>query len=616
MDTDEWGIARRYCDAENCWHEISAETQQRVLQAMGVGPADRPQTADPVRVLRSGEQPALGSGSLTLEDGTTLAIRDRLPPDMPLGYHRFVPDGDGQPVLLIVSPGKCRLPPTGGHWCWAAQLYAVRSAESWGIGDLGDLRRLARWSAGQGAGLLLINPLGAVAPRTPQQSSPYYPGSRRFRNPLYLRIEEVPGAAKLGDELTRLAAAGQALNQTSRIDRDAIFALKQQALERLWPLFGGDKRFDQYCREQGAELEQFAAFCTLNEQLGPDWHVWPSQYRRPDSPAIAAWINEHRDRVRYHQWLQWLIDEQLARASAEISVMHDLPIGVDPGGADAWAWQDILAQGCSVGAPPDMYNTQGQDWGLPPFIPHKLRECGYQPVVKTLRAVLRHAGALRIDHVMGLFRLFWIPHGMGPRHGAFVRYKADELLAIVALESHRAGAFVVGEDLGTVEMGVREQLAERNVLSYRLLWFETTPPREYPQLAMVAVTTHDLPTIAGLWSGEDLAAQERIGLKPSAAAMQQIKDRLAQGGGLPGDTPTEKVIERAYMLLAESPSLIVAATLEDALAVPERTNMPGTVEQWPNWSIPLPGGVEALEASPLAARIAAVLNSRAASKRH
>jgi 4-alpha-glucanotransferase len=263
-----------------------------------------------------------------------------------------------------------------------------------------------------------------------------------------------------------------------------------------------------------------------------------------------------------------------------------------------------------------MYNTQGQDWGLPPFIPHKLRECGYQPVVKTLRAVLRHAGALRIDHVMGLFRLFWIPHGMGPRHGAFVRYKADELLAIVALESHRAGAFVVGEDLGTVEMGVREQLAERNVLSYRLLWFETTPPREYPQLAMVAVTTHDLPTIAGLWSGEDLAAQERIGLKPSAAAMQQIKDRLAQGGGLPGDTPTEKVIERAYMLLAESPSLIVAATLEDALAVPERTNMPGTVEQWPNWSIPLPGGLEALEASPLAARIAAVLNSRAASKRH
>ena len=223
---------------------------------------------------------------------------------------------------------------------------------------------------------------------------------------------------------------------------------------------------------------------------------------------------DHRDRA-YHQWLQWLIDEQLGRASAEIRVMHDLPIGVDPGGADAWAWQDVLAQGCSVGAPPDLYNTQGQDWGLPPFIPHKLRACGYEPVVKTLRAVLRHAGALRIDHVMGLFRLFWIPHGMGPQHGTFVRYKAEELLAIVALESHRAGAFVVGEDLGTVEMGVREQLAERNVLSYRLLWFETTPPRDYPPLAMVAVTTHDLPTIAGLWSGEDLTAQEAIGLKPA-----------------------------------------------------------------------------------------------------
>jgi 4-alpha-glucanotransferase len=205
---------------------------------------------------------------------------------------------------------------------------------------------------------------------------------------------------------------------------------------------------------------------------------------------------------------------------------------------------------------------------------------------------------------------------MGPQNGTFVRYNAEELLAIVALESYRAGAFVVGEDLGTVEMGVREKLAERNVLSYRLLWFETTPPRDYPPLAMVAVTTHDLPTIAGLWTGEDLAAQEAIGLKPSASAMQQIKDRLAQGGGLAPDTPTEKVIERAYMLLAESPCLIVAATLEDALAVRERTNMPGTVEQWPNWSIPLPGGLEALEASPLAGRIATILSGRAASKRN
>ncbi|HEX4147584.1 MAG TPA: 4-alpha-glucanotransferase, partial [Pirellulales bacterium] len=354
--------------------------------------------------------------------------------------------------------------------------------------------------------------------------------------------------------------------------------------------------------------------CVLNEQLGPDWHVWPAEYRRCDSPAIAAWASAHRDRIRFHQWLQWLIDGQLARASAEIPVMHDLPIGVDPGGADAWVWQDTLAQGCSVGAPPDIYNSQGQDWGLPPFIPHKLRECGYEPIVKTLRGVLRHAGALRIDHVMGLFRLFWVPHGMGPRQGTFVRYRADELLAILALESHRAGAFVVGEDLGTVEMGVREQLAERQILSYRLLWFENTPPREYPRLAMVAVTTHDLPTIAGLWTGTDFAAQQAIGLDPSAAATQEIKDRLVHRGGVAPAAPTEQVIERAYAALAESPSLIVSATLEDALAVEQRTNMPGTTEQWPNWSIPLPGGLDALEQSLLPRRIAAALGRRAAGK--
>lgn len=614
MDTDPWGVAHRYCDAENQWHETSDVTRQRIWQAMGAGEAGEPR-ADQVRVVRPGEQLEIGSGQIVLEDGSRLRVTGRVPPDLPLGYHQFFADGSEHPVWLIASPGKSPLPPSDKLWCWAAQLYAARSAESWGIGDLGDLRRLAQWSASLGARTLLINPIGAVAPRTPQQASPYYPGSRRFLNPIYLRVEEVPGAGSLGDELNRLAAAGRALNAAPRIDRDAIFQLKQQALERIWSRFGGDPQFDDYCRGSGADLEQYATFCTLLEQVGPDWHTWPAQFRRPDSPAVAAWTDEHRDRVRYHQWLQWLVEGQLARASGTIPIMHDLPIGVDPGGVDGWAWQDYLAQNVSVGAPPDMYNTQGQDWGLPPFIPHKLRACGYEPVVKTLQSIFRHGGALRIDHVMGLFRLFWIPHGLGPRAGTFVRYKADELLAILTLEAHKAGAFVVGEDLGTVEMGVREQLAERQVLSYRLLWFENVPPREYPRLAMVAVTTHDLPTIAGLWTGEDLAAQESLGLKPNKAGTEQIRDRLAQSCGLEPDAPPEKVIERAYRLLAESPSLIVSATLEDALAVRTRSNMPGTVDEWPNWSIPLPGGLEALESSRLAGRIATVLNDRSSGER-
>ena len=224
--------------------------------------------------------------------------------------------------------------------------------------------------------------------------------------------------------------------------------------------------------------------------------------------------------------------------------------------------------------------------------------------MQTIRSALRHAGALRMDHVMGLFRLFWIPWGFGPKRGAFVRYRPDEMLAIVALESHRAGAYVVGEDLGTVEDGVREQLAAHSVLSYRLLWFEEEPPETYPKMAMVAATTHDLPTIAGLWTGSDLADQHRLNLKPSDEAVQEMHDRLAAMTGLAGDEPVETVITRAYSLLAEAPSLVVSATLEDALAVPARTNMPGTIDQWPNWSVALPGGIEALEASPLAGSIA------------
>ncbi|HVW37287.1 MAG TPA: 4-alpha-glucanotransferase, partial [Pirellulales bacterium] len=228
---------------------------------------------------------------------------------------------------------------------------------------------------------------------------------------------------------------------------------------------------------------------------------------------------------------QWLLDEQLARAASELPFVQDLPIGIDPGGADAWVWQDVLASGCSVGAPPDMLNTQGQDWGLPPFIPHKLRSAGYRPFIETIRATLRHSAGLRIDHVMGLFRLYWIPQGFGADRGAFVRYQADELLAIVALESQRAGAFVVGEDLGTVEPGVREAMTEHGMLSYRVLWMEDEPPEEYPELAMVAVTTHDLPTIAGILSGSDLAAQRSLGLAPNEAAMRRLREKLDEFAG-------------------------------------------------------------------------------------
>jgi 4-alpha-glucanotransferase len=270
----------------------------------------------------------------------------------------------------------------------------------------------------------------------------------------------------------------------------------------------------------------------------------------------------------------------------------------------------VLATQVTVGAPPDQYNTLGQDWGLPPFIPHKLRAAAYEPFRQTIRATLRHAGGLRIDHVMGLFRLYWIPQGMDPSLGAYVRYAADELLAIVALESQRARAVVVGEDLGTVEEEVRERLATHRLLSYRLLWFEADPPARYPELALAAVTTHDLPTIAGMWSGTDLRTQQRLGLRPNEAGLREIAERLRAMTSLPMRAKIHEVIVRAHQLLAEAPSVVVTATLEDALAVEERPNMPSTTAEWPNWSLALPTSLGDLETQALTRAVADTLRRR------
>lgn len=619
MDTDAWGIDSRYQDVGQQWHATPSDVRQAIRQAMRVGEHDSPPAEEgAVLVLHPGESRSMpASGQLTLEDGTTLEIHGRLPEDLPPGYHRFRSRDDEAGVLLIVSPGKCCLPKQP-LWGFAVQLYAARSGGSWGMGDLADLRQIAQWAGGLGAGMLLVNPLHAVAPAPPQQPSPYFPSSRRFRNPLYLRLEEASGAADAGLELAPLARAGRALNENRRVDRDAVFRLKQQAFELLWERFSPNAAFDDYCVSAGRPLREFAAYCCLAERHGGDWRRWPAEFRRANDDVLRRAAELNPRRFAYHQWLQWLLDEQLARAAGQLPFVQDLPIGIDPGGADAWVWQDELAENCSVGAPPDMYNTQGQNWGLPPFIPHQLRRAAYRPFIETIRATLQHAAGLRIDHVMGLFRLYWIPQGFGADRGAFVRYRADELLAIVALESQRARAFVVGEDLGTVEPGVREKMAKCQMLSYRVFWMEEQPPEKYPEQAMVAVTTHDLPTVAGVKSGSDLEAQRSLRLKPNEAAMQRLRDRLAELAGLDEQAPIEEWIAAVYRSLARAPSLIYSATLEDVLAVHERPNMPNTTsEQWPDWSLGLPGGLEALRSAPLASTIAeifaAALQRRASS---
>lgn len=611
VETDAWSIDHRYEDAQAKWHDVSKQTQDAIKKAMGASSREKaPKDDHAVVVVRAGDRaPVDHASEVVLESGETLKVSKTLPPDLATGYHQLRLK-DGRTTRLIIAPPRCWLPENLHIWGWALQLYALRSRESWGMGDLEDLRAFADWSARElGAGVIMVNPLHTATPGLPQNASPYFPSSRRFRNPLYLRIEEIPAAETLGEDLERLQSTARALNQHRIIDRDTIYRLKMDALEILWGRFEHDNAFDQYSKTEGPDLERFAAFCVLCEQYGRGWRNWPEEFRHPSGEAVDRIVTESHHRVRFYMWLQYLLDRQLARASESLAMMQDLPIGVDPDGADAWLWQDFIAQGVSVGAPPDLFNTQGQNWGLPPFVPHKLRAAGYDPFIQTIRATMRHAGGLRIDHVMGLFRLFWIPQGADPKHGTYVRYNADELLAIVALESQRAQAFVIGEDLGTVEAGVREKLAANSVLSYRLMWFEQEPPSQFPVEALAAVSTHDLPTVAGVWTGSDLEAQKRIGLKPNEEGQNQWREKLIKSEG-GANAPKEQVIEHAYRQLAAAPSRILTASLDDALAVEERPNMPATMnDKWPNWSLALPVDAAGVRSHPLVRKVAEALGA-------
>ncbi len=612
LKTNGWGVDLTYKDAFGKWHETPPETLEAIGAALGADTGTvAPPEDDSLIITRCREQRELpGPATICLESGEELPVEGRLPADLPSGYHTLHFENRAEPVRLIVSPCQCWLPEHLRTWGFAIQLYATRSRESWGIGDLADLDTLARWSASDlNAGMMLLNPLSAATPITPQQPSPYFPTSRRFFNPLWIHIEWAPGASSALPQLEQLARAGRDLNSARQIDRDKVFELKMRALELLWLQFAGDESFDAFCESHGTALDRFATFCALAEQYKSGWHAWPEPFRHPASTAVSQFAEEHHSRILFHKWLQWLLDTQLARCSQHLALMQDLPIGVDPDGADAWDWQDVLAQGAGVGAPPDEFNTQGQSWGLPPFAPHKLRAAAYQPFIETIRGAFRHGGGLRIDHVMGLFRLFWIPEGMSPAQGAYVRYNADEMLALVALESERARAYVVGEDLGTVEEEAREKLSQHRILSYRLLWFEKEPPETFPKEALAAVTTHDLPTIAGLWTGCDLQRQRELNLKPNEESTAEIKCRLTEMADLKPDSPVEEVIEGAYQLLSRAPSRILTAALDDAAAVEERPNIPATdSDQNPNWSMALPMPIEDLMQSDLPRRISKALS--------
>ncbi len=509
---ESWGVATGYHDYAGRWREPPARTVAAVLESMGAGP-DTPPPPRAVTVRTDHPLPDLGPGLVTTEDGRHRRVSGPLPADLPTGYHRFRPDrGPDHP--LIVSPGQVPLP-AGRQWGFASQVYATRSSRSWGIGDMGDLRRLNEWARGLGAGFTLVSPLHAATPTHPRQASPYFPGSRCFLDPMYISVEEAPGAAGVAGQADA-ESAGRALNRDSRIDRDRVWALKAPVLEQMFARTQDAPDFLAYLKRRGGSLDRFSLYCAVAEEHGPEWASWPARAEHHAPPRRRA----------FHSWLQWVVESQAEGAGRALDLVVDLAVGVDPTGPDSWIWRDHFARGMRVGAPPDEFNTQGQNWGLPPFDPWRLRAAAFEPWIEVLRSGLGHGGGLRVDHVMGLFRQYWIPEGAPPGDGTYVSYPHHDLLNILALEADRAGAYVVGEDLGTVQDEVRRDLAGRRILSYRVWWFESLPTAQWPEAAMGAVTTHDLPTVAGVLTGSDLAAQRRIGTEPNEEASARLLERL------------------------------------------------------------------------------------------
>ncbi|WP_410431429.1 4-alpha-glucanotransferase [Mycolicibacterium sphagni] len=577
-----------------------------------------------------------------------------VPGDLPLGYHsvHLSSAGEESSTPLIVTPPWLGLPARLGArrtWGLATQLYSVRSKNSWGVGDLGDLADLAVWAGAQhGAGYVLVNPLHAAAPTEPMEPSPYLPTSRRFTNPLYLRVESVPEFAYLPKRgrVWKVRATVQAqARKVDTIDRDSAWAAKRVALKAIYRVprsAGRQLAFEAFKEREGRALDDFATWSALAEKYGGNWHEWPEALRHPGNPEVADFVAKHRSAVDFHRWLQWQLDDQLAatqsqavRAGMVLGIMADLAVGVHPDGADAWALQDVLALGVAAGAPPDEFNQLGQNWSQPPWRPDQLEELGYQPFRTLIEAILRHSGGVRIDHIIGLFRLWWIPDGASPTKGTYVRYNHDAMIGIVALEAHRTGAVVVGEDLGTVEPWVRDYLRARGILGTSILWFERDndgdrgplPAERWRELCLSSVTTHDLPPTPGYLAGEHVRLRDELGLLTRPAADELADDRAEQAAwlaelrrvGLLGDNPDEEeVILGLYRYLARTPSRLLGLALTDAVGDRRTQNQPGTTNEYPNWRVPLTGPdgspllLEDVLTDPRAQRLAAALQAATA----
>jgi 4-alpha-glucanotransferase len=616
--------------------------------------------------------------SQAVPGGFRVALRLPLPADLEMGYYDLtlkVRSGgrkESGRTRLIAAPTQVYAPAwlQEGRRAWGFNLplYALRSRANWGMGDFADLMEVIRWAGTLGAAFVGVNPLHATGGRATADPSPYAPTSRIFLNVLYLSLEAAPEMATCRQAQELLAssefqAAKARLAAASLVDYGEVLGLKRRVLKLLYETFCTDhggpeapprsargQEFARFVAAGGESLARFGQFSALVDHLQQgDWRRWPGLYQHPENPAVAEFAREHGNEVRFHQYGQWLAATQLGQVCQKaqqqglpFTLYEDLALGASPGGFDTWAHQELFARGPAIGAPPDAFNPQGQNWGLPPLIPERLRASGYQLFIDTLRANLPAGGMLRMDHVMGLFRLLWIPRGVEAARGAYVTYPGRELLAILALESARRRALIIGEDLGTVPPRIRRELGKSGVFSYRVLYFERDsdghflPPEAYPAKAMATVTTHDLPTLTGFWQGHDLALKRTLNLYPDAglaeadAAARELDRRvllgdlehrglLPEGGPVtsePGDACPLELREAILDYLAQSEAPLMEVRLEEVFGVAEQQNLPGTRQEHPNWRVKLPLTLDQMEESPEPARLAARLNkARGAGKK-
>ena len=627
------GITTRWRDVHGKQHDVAPPTLRAVLRAIGL-PADTGSDIADSRARLQEDRAALppllvvdGDESvelhqpwrIMLEDGTTRSGAGPMRISAP-GYHRLE-TGD-RSHDLAVAPPRCH--PAPRSWGIAAQLYGLRRAGDAGIGDFAALADLVRAAARQGAAAVAVSPVHAQFSADPLRFSPYAPSSRIMLNVLHAN-----------------APHGDATLEAARLVDWPDAARARLAQFRALFAAGADRdALARFRAERGPTLEAHARFEALHGHLyGRDpalwhWHRWPEEYRTPDNAAVGAFARTHADDVAFHAWLQFRADRDLAAAQAAardsgmaVGLIADLAVGTDAGGSHAWSRQDEVLSGLSIGAPPDLLNMKGQDWGLVTFSPHGLYRHGHAAFIELLRGALRHAGGVRIDHAMGLRRLWVIPDGADPAEGAYLRYPFTDLLRLVRLESWRHRAVILAEDLGTVPDGFSAQLAQAGVLGMRVLWFERDEdgpfrrPAAWARDAAAMTSTHDLPTVAGWWLGRDIDWRARIGLVPdrAAAEAERAADRAAlwqafrdSGAAPEGTGPTpEAAATAACAHVARAASTLALLPLEDILAQEEQPNLPGTLDEHPNWRRRYPApAADLLDTPAVAARLDVVAASR------